>query len=318
MEFENQTTASELSGAVEAGPVEVLPMVVWLRGDEPWYGDFSLDAEAVMQRLGIKRSRLTQISGRELRVGRVRRGRYISPVYRSSDVDEYLAWTRATATHLKASSVLQDAVLQLEDSSERLAERVSHATGTISDTLHDVVAGASSRIITSIQNELNELRRSQADISKLHEQARDSVERQLQLLRQTAIQQAGSLEALTSSLSLVANELRETAALVRILRQDSHDSLIQWQHETQNALSTILAAISPNPTPTCLRPSQLRQLSREKPRVRPAWGLGNGQAGQRFCSGALQADHRQNRGPDVDTKARAGKGARRRPSQLRS
>jgi hypothetical protein len=56
------------------------PMIVWLRGDEPWFSQFDMDAEAVMSALGIKRSRLTQISGKELRVGRVRMDRYIRPV----------------------------------------------------------------------------------------------------------------------------------------------------------------------------------------------------------------------------------------------
>src|SRR5438045_3561626 len=53
---------------------DALPMLVWLRGDESYCGDFCLDADQVMVRLGIKRSRLTQISGRELRVGRMRMG----------------------------------------------------------------------------------------------------------------------------------------------------------------------------------------------------------------------------------------------------
>ncbi len=47
---------------------QVLPMVVWLAGDEAHADDFCIDADTAMQELGIKRSRLTQISGRELRV----------------------------------------------------------------------------------------------------------------------------------------------------------------------------------------------------------------------------------------------------------
>src|SRR5690606_18828586 len=59
---------------------EELPMIVWLRGDEEIASEFTVDAEAAMEFLGIKRSRLTQISGRELRVGRMRIDRYIRPV----------------------------------------------------------------------------------------------------------------------------------------------------------------------------------------------------------------------------------------------
>ena len=64
-----------------------------------------------MHALGIKRSRLTQISGRDLRVGRVRVDRYIRPVYRSNDIEKYLAWTRATASHQKSSDAIKTAVV---------------------------------------------------------------------------------------------------------------------------------------------------------------------------------------------------------------
>ncbi len=61
-----------------------LPMIVWLRGDELYVDEFCLDADAAMKALGIKRSRLTQISGKELRVGRcaltVIHGRFTAPV----------------------------------------------------------------------------------------------------------------------------------------------------------------------------------------------------------------------------------------------
>jgi hypothetical protein len=103
---------------------EELPQVVWLRGDEPYCGEFALDAEAVMARLNIKRTRLTQISGRELRVGRIRRGRYVAPVYRQEDVDAYAAWTRPTASHMKSSQVLEDAARALAQQGDVVAERV--------------------------------------------------------------------------------------------------------------------------------------------------------------------------------------------------
>ncbi len=104
--------------------MEELPQIVWLRGDEPYCSTFALDAEAVMQRLGIKRTRLTQISGRELRVGRIRRGRYVAPVYRAEDVEAYAAWTRPTAAHLKSSQVLEDAARALSQQGDAVAERV--------------------------------------------------------------------------------------------------------------------------------------------------------------------------------------------------
>jgi hypothetical protein len=98
-----------------------LPMTVWLRGDEPYCDQFILDAEQVMALLGIKRSRLTQISGKELRVGRMRMGRYIRPVFRQRDVESYKEWVRPTTTHKKSSHVINEAAEELASQAEELA-----------------------------------------------------------------------------------------------------------------------------------------------------------------------------------------------------
>ncbi|MBI2602951.1 MAG: hypothetical protein HYW48_07840 [Deltaproteobacteria bacterium] len=100
-----------------------LPMLVWLKGDEPYFSEFKWDAEKVMETLGIKRSRLNQISGKELRVGRTRINSYIRPVFRPTDVDEYLKWTRPTASHKKSSTVLDEAREKLESRSEEVLEQ---------------------------------------------------------------------------------------------------------------------------------------------------------------------------------------------------
>lgn len=92
-----------------------LPMIVNLRGDEDFAPDFYIDAEGAMELLGIKRSRLTQISGRELRVGRIRRDRYLRPVYRELDLRDYQEWTRATATHQTSSKAIEQAIDSLDD-----------------------------------------------------------------------------------------------------------------------------------------------------------------------------------------------------------
>ncbi len=104
---------------------EDLPMVVWLVGTEPWFSEFTLEADHVMSSLGIKRTRLTQIAGRELRVGRVRRGRYISPVFRPEDVEQYLKWSRAPSTHIKSSTMLSEAAETLRQQADLLESQFS-------------------------------------------------------------------------------------------------------------------------------------------------------------------------------------------------
>lgn len=104
---------------------EELPLIVYLKGDEEYFSEFSLNAEDVMGILGIKRSRLNQISGKELRVGRARIKNYIRPIYRPKDVEEYKQWIRPTATHKKSSDLLDEAREKLENESERLTEELS-------------------------------------------------------------------------------------------------------------------------------------------------------------------------------------------------
>lgn len=135
-----------------------LPMIVWLRGDEAWYPQFDLDADAVMQRLGIKRSRLTQISGKELRVGRVRMDRYIRPIYRSADVEQYSNWTRATASHQKSSSALKEAVDALQTQGSQIAQVVEAANQSFKNAIEaglaEKVRDAAVASIATIQTQL--------------------------------------------------------------------------------------------------------------------------------------------------------------------
>ena len=88
-----------------------LPMIVWLRGDEE---EFTLTAEDVMATLDIKRSRLTQISGRELRVGRRRVDRYLKPFYRPTDVHSYQEQTRAALTRQRSAAAVSSVAADIE------------------------------------------------------------------------------------------------------------------------------------------------------------------------------------------------------------
>lgn len=97
-----------------------LPMVIYLRGDEELVDEFSLDADDAMNILGIKRSRLTQISGRDLRVGRIRRDRYIRPVYRLKDLQDYQSWTRSTASHQSSSMLVEQVIDRLSEQCSKL------------------------------------------------------------------------------------------------------------------------------------------------------------------------------------------------------
>ena len=113
-----------------------LPPVVWLAGDEPFFEDFILDAEAAMRYLGIKRSRLTQISGRELRVGKVRADRYTRAVYRAQDLERYRSWTRRTAAHQRSAEVVRDATSKIDSLREDLVQILSSAVAALGQDLN--------------------------------------------------------------------------------------------------------------------------------------------------------------------------------------
>lgn len=119
---------------------EQFPMIVWLRGDEPWFSQFDMDAEAVMKAVGIKRSRLTQIAGRDLRVGRVRVDRYIRPVFRSIDVARYLDQTRATASHQKSSAAIKTAADSLQQQIDHFQNTLETIGSNLTNQINAVLA----------------------------------------------------------------------------------------------------------------------------------------------------------------------------------
>lgn len=133
-----------------------LPMIINFRGDEQLVDEFNWDADMVMEFLGIKRSRLTQISGKELRVARIRRDRYLRPVYREADVRDYQEWTRATATHQSSSRAIETAIDSLDDRfsdilvvlQEKILQYEDRSTALLKQQVHKLDAAAYMRFQT--------------------------------------------------------------------------------------------------------------------------------------------------------------------------
>ena len=202
-----------------------LPLVVWLRGDEDYCGDFSLDADAVMTQLGIKRSRLTQISGRELRVGRIRRGRYISPVYRQEDVEAYLAWTRATASQQKSASLVSEATAELVEHSERLSDYLQSIPDQLTTLLRADINDATLQLTVELRRVLGHADR----VADQHRAVSLGVEDRLRSLitGQTELNAALLLQIQRQAVHLesLQKQITELAGLVRITRQEGHDAV---------------------------------------------------------------------------------------------
>ncbi|MFW7381036.1 MAG: hypothetical protein ACOH5I_19630 [Oligoflexus sp.] len=216
-----------------------LPMVVYLRGDEDLVEEFHLDAEEAMEMLGIKRSRLTQISGRDLRVGRIRRDRYIRPVYRLKDLEDYQSWTRSTASHQSSSILIEKVIDRVEQQCRQLEDA---ATGPYRKNLEDAVSHLKQdlhKLGGRLQAELQEQQRwhkhkwaQQPDLwFRLQEPFR-SLEQGIATLKQLIHKDFGHLQEVQAA---IYKDLLELMSL--------HKRLVsKWDEGSQSLRSDILQA----------------------------------------------------------------------------
>jgi hypothetical protein len=224
-------------------PSGELPMIVWLRGDEPWAGEFTLSADEVMKDLDIKRSRLTQISGHELRVGRMRVDRYVRPVYRPEDVEAYKAWTRSTATHQRASNIIQEAAETLEKQSAEISKELQSTLRASSEEItsqlsrHEAkIAAIQSELIRFLREDMAELRLEMVDTGeRRHASIRDRLERVDGALLPVA-DLAQKIQHLSDLLAEVSQSTQQTMLGMRVLRESQQN----FARDVGKALGLIL------------------------------------------------------------------------------
>ena len=194
-----------------------LPMIVWLRGDEDYFTEFSLTAEDAMSEIGIKRSRLTQISGRELRVGKVRVDRYLKPVYRKADISAYMNHIRAPVAHVKSSKIADEAIQGLQSAALELKD------------LKTELANVTGRVVArKVTPELRQLQKQQQSwmelfdkISRFLMKQVRSVRQSQELLRSDLDELKGSLEKIASEMDLFNGQLVEISGWTRSLHRQS-------------------------------------------------------------------------------------------------
>lgn len=254
--FVSETTSDSEAMVSEA---DDFPMIVWLRGDEPWFTQFDMDAEATMATLGIKRSRLTQIAGRDLRVGRVRVDRYIRPVFRSIDVTAYLNQTRATASHQKSSEAIHAASQAFNEQIGRFQNTLeaisSNLTAQLNSVLGTLISESMSHNMAPIHGRVDSL---EADIvNRISVVMQDTVLKHVdslksQLSESERVRSASfdlllkNLEATSAQLHSLANMTREklndVGGTVSLLRTDVQALEISMEHEikaTQNDITEL-------------------------------------------------------------------------------
>lgn len=228
MDLADPVDATRIVGATSAAHDGELPLTVWLRGDEAYVPDFTLDAEQVMGELGIRRSRLTQISGKELRVGRIRRGRVVVAVYRPEDVATYKTWTRATASHVKSSAVLNEAAASLRDEGSRVAGAIEDLGQSLAASTNQAVRGGVAEILRALHDPLTTLVASLAGEAAAKQHALERTQAQLtaQAAQLAALEQKLDLQA--SAMMILTRELAELSSLARLAREDAAADRVQY------------------------------------------------------------------------------------------
>lgn len=199
------------SGSLDIMPDD-FPLIVWLRGDEPWFNDFSVDADTAMAELGIRRSRLTQISGRELRVGKKRVDRYIRPYFRPVDIAAYKNFTRATASHLKSSAVLDDVLGKLSNETDQILERI---TGAVKDN--------SSTFATALEQIASDLRQTQGRLLRDVSDKLESIERETYGTVQASLQRSlAAVSKLTAEMTTLRESVTNQNEKIMTLLNQNH------------------------------------------------------------------------------------------------
>ncbi len=236
------------------------PMIVWLRGDEPWYADFNMDADGVMKSLGIKRSRLTQISGRDLRVGRVRVDRYVRPIYRFVDVQQYLKWTRATASHQKSSDSIKLATSHLQEQSQHIQSTLQTIGASFTESLREemssFISGAVANGLLPLEQRLDSFQTSVLELTTdLNSQVTRIMAATFEQLKQTSdtIQESSRMQS--AALEVLTLQLNQTSEKAAAMEQ----RLAMWDSTMTNSLQSITSGIL-----ELNKPEPFRKMSQRK------------------------------------------------------
>ena len=223
-----------------------LPMTVQLKGYEDYFPDFSWDAKKVMEVLGIKRSRLNQISGEELRVGKARIDRYLRPIYRPEDVQKYLEWTKPTASHKRSTNIIDQARNKLDKTSEDLKTSLlgqhdilnKEMTGLLNQTTKDITENTNAiqenlfRKLKKLDQKAHEYKEHEAKYKKKRD--KEIEEQQENILKSTE-----SFKANQSLLSEKMTSLIDSIEFMTDKFSQVEDEQVELREKLEEALDII-------------------------------------------------------------------------------
>lgn len=224
---------------------EELPMIVYLKGDEDFANEFSINADEAMNRLGIKRSRLTQISGRELRVGKIRHDRYIRPIYRVEDIESYINWTRPTASHKKSSDLLSQALETVQASLDSTLFEISKKMESLDlpkNSSFETLFRNSVMVTKGLLHKFNEGKREQSEqlnrFDQKHLKSTKKIKLDIKRLSLLVVEAQSTIDRIETILGLHSHENEELKALIKSCFKQQNQTLQLCLKEFENHIQT--------------------------------------------------------------------------------
>lgn len=137
--------------------------VLYLDLHDPRAAQFDVGADEAMEALGIKRSRLTQISGRTLPCARIKIGRYVRPMYRHQDIENYRSRLRIPQSRAHAAQIIERTTSHLEKCATELTASLGRESGVLSQSMQQNFAQFNQHQENQHQNWMAALKQIQED-----------------------------------------------------------------------------------------------------------------------------------------------------------
>jgi methyl-accepting chemotaxis protein len=218
--------------------VEELPLVVWLRGDESYADEFTVDAAEAMGFLNIKRSRLTQISGTQLRVARIRMGQHIRPLYRQKDLDDYANVTRAPASHQKSAKLVNETIEKWQDTVDEIIRSTSQCLNHLGEEIRSQNKNFQEKIVKTHARDLGKFAAELTAVSQRVDLLVESAAHYQQAFHKKASDLMAQVDRSNQSVEPLGHDVAGLKRSLRLLQQDvNQNAMAAIAHHEESLLT---------------------------------------------------------------------------------
>ncbi|MGE0172242.1 MAG: hypothetical protein AB7T49_05640 [Oligoflexales bacterium] len=258
-----------------------LPLVVWLRGDEEYADDFIVDATEAMNVLNIKRSRLTQISGTQLRVARIRMGQHIRPLYRKKDLEAYADAARAPVSHQKSAKLVNETLEKWQDTVDEIIRSTTQCLSLLGEEIKSQNKNFQQRTLKSQTHELGKFANELGELVRSVDFLSESAEHYNNAFQKRASDLLVDMHKSHETLNPLAQDVLALRKALGVLQQDvNQNAMATIAHHEEimllvKRLSAVVAAIRLEqqrvpepPKPRLASERSISKIARERYRAR--------------------------------------------------